>query len=73
MIKKNMKLAEAMIYCLTTEDRGLTVGQLAYLINREKLHIRKDGQPVSEAQVWATFFRHRDVFVWEGGIIHLLM
>ena len=71
--RKNLSLVEAMIYCLTTEDRGLTVPQIAYLINRHRLHVRKDGEPVTERQVWAAFFRHPEVFVWEGGIIHLLM
>ncbi|MCH5229232.1 MAG: hypothetical protein J1F12_04475 [Muribaculaceae bacterium] len=68
-----MKLQEAMLYCLIAEGRGLTVPQLTYLINREHLHKRKDGQPVSEEQVWACYFRNRATFVWEGGIIHLVM
>lgn len=36
---KKLSLVEAMIYCLTTEDRGLTVPQIAYLINRNRLHV----------------------------------
>ena len=68
-----MSLQEAMVYVLVTEARGLSVPQIAYLINRERLHIRKDGQPVSEEQIWACFFRNRHTFVWEGGIIHLMM
>lgn len=72
-MRAEMSLAEAMIYCLATEARGLTAEQIAYLINRERLHVRKDGEPVTTAQVWATYFSHRDTFAWEGGIIHLLM
>lgn len=66
-------MEEAIVYCLTTEQRGLSVPQLAYLINREGLHKRADGQPVSENQVWACYFRNRSIFIWEGGIIHLIM
>ncbi|MCH5239784.1 MAG: hypothetical protein J1F38_06145 [Muribaculaceae bacterium] len=68
-----MTLQEAMVYVLVTEARGLTVPQIAYIINRERLHIRKDKLPVSEEQVWACYFRNRQTFVWEGGIIHLVM
>ena len=62
-----------MVYVLVTEGHGLSVPQITYLINHEKLHIRKDGLPVSEEQVWACYFRNRHTFVWEGGIIHLVM
>ena len=68
-----LSLQEAMIYVLVTEARGLSVPQITYLINREGLHKRKDGQPVSEEQVWACYFRNRNSFVWEGGVIHLVM
>ena len=68
-----MKLEEAMIYCLVTEDRGLSIPQITYLINREKLYKRQDGEPVTEEQVWACYFRNRNIFVWEGGIIHLMI
>ena len=68
-----MRLEEAMLYCLTTESRGLSVPQLAYLINRERLHLRRDGKPVTEQQIWACYFRNRSIFVWEGGIIHVIM
>ena len=73
MANKGMSLQEAMVYVLVTEARGLSVPQLAYLLNRERLHIRKDGEPVTEEQVWACYFRNRHTFVWEGGIIHLVM
>ena len=73
MLPSQMSLQEAIIYVLVTEGRGLSVPQIAYLINREKLLVRKDGEPVSEKQVWACYFRNRQIFVWEGGIIHLVM
>ena len=68
---KKMRLEDAMVYALATEGRGLSVPQITYLINREKLHIQQDGNPVTEEQVWACYFRNRNTFVWEGGIIHL--
>lgn len=70
-VSKKMRLEEAMIYVLVSEGRGLSIPQITYLINREKLHIRQDGNPVTEEQVWACYFRNRNTFVWEGGIIHL--
>lgn len=72
-MKQQMSLQEAMVYVLVTEARGLSVPQITYLINRERLHVRKDGEPVSEEQVWSCYFRNRHTFVWEGGIIHLVM
>ena len=72
-MRGKMKLEEAMIYCLVTEDRGLSIPQITYLINREKLYKRLDGEPVTEEQVWACYFRNRNIFVWEGGIIHLMI
>lgn len=72
MTPGQLRLEEAMIYCLVNEGRGLTIPQLTYLINQEKLHSRKDGEPVTEDQVWACYFRNRNTFVWEGGIIHLV-
>ena len=68
-----MRLEDAMVYVLTTEGRGLSTEQIAYVINREGLHTRVDGQPVSSAQVYAAVCRNKGVFVKEGGIIHLVM
>ena len=72
-MKQQMSLQEAMVYVLVTEARGLSVPQITYLINRERLHVRNDGEPISEEQVWSCYFRNRHTFVWEGGIIHLVM
>lgn len=66
-----LRLEEAMMFVLATEGRGLNIAQITYLINREKLYLRKDGNPVTEEQVWACYFRNRHTFVWEVGIIHL--
>lgn len=73
MNTKELSLQEAMVYILVTEAIGLSIPKITYLINREKLHLRKDGMPVTEEQVWACYFRNRQTFVWEGGIIHLVM
>ena len=68
-----MGLQEAMVYVLVTEARGLSVALITYIINQQRLHLRKDGNPVTEEQVWACYFRNRSIFVWEGGIIHLII
>ena len=72
-MSKGLSLQEAMVFVLVTEARGLIVPQITYLINRERLLVRKDEEPVSEEQVWACYFRNPHTFVWEGGIIHLVM
>lgn len=68
-----MRLEDAMVYVLANEKRGLSTEVIAYLINREMLHLRKDGAPVTSAQVYAAVCRNPAVFVKEGGIIHLVM
>lgn len=73
MKHEKMKLEDAMLYCLITEERGLSIPQLIHLINSERLCERKDGSPITEAQVWACYFRNRHTFVLEGGIIHVIM
>ena len=42
-----MKIEEAILYCLTSQNRGMRTEQIAEMINRQRLHIRKDGQPVN--------------------------
>ena len=41
-----MKIEEAIVYCLATSNRGMRSEQIADMINRLRLHLRKDGQPV---------------------------
>lgn len=41
----------------------MRIGQIAEVINARKLHIRKDGQPITSAQVYAVVMRHLDTFV----------
>lgn len=47
--------------------------QIAELINRNHLHIRKDGQPVTSNQVYAVICRYPDVFVKAEGRIMLMI
>ena len=38
-----MKFEEAILYCLASQNRGMRAEQIAEMINRQRLHIRKDG------------------------------
>ena len=38
-----MKIEEAIVYCLATSNRGMRSEQIADMINRQRLHLRKDG------------------------------
>ena len=43
----HMKIEEAIVYCLATSNRGMRREQIADIINRQRLHLCKDVQPVS--------------------------
>ena len=47
--------------------------QIAEMINRQQLHIRKDGQPVTSNQVYAVISRFPDMFVKAEGRIMLMI
>ena len=53
-----MKIEEAILYCLASQSRGMRTEQIAEMINRKQLHIRKDGQPVTSNQVYAVICRN---------------
>ena len=55
------------------QNRGLRTGQIAEMINRQQLHIRKDGQPVTSNQVYAVICRFPDMFVKAEGRIMLMI
>ena len=57
-----MKIEEAILYCLASQNRGMRTEQIAEMINRRRLHTRKDGQPVTSGQVYAGVCRHPDMF-----------
>ena len=47
--------------------------QIAEMINCQRLHIRKDGQPVTSKQVYAVICRYPDMFVKAEGRIMLMI
>ena len=46
-----MKIEEAIVYVMVKRNGGMTTDQIADAINRQGLHQRKDGQPVTSKQV----------------------
>ena len=56
-----MKIEEAILYVL------------AESVNSRRLHIRKDGKPVTSAQVYAVVMRYPDTFVKAEGRIMLMI
>ncbi len=68
-----MKLEEAMVYLLAERNGGMKADQLAAAINTRRLHIRKDGQPVSVGQVWWAVKNFPDTFVYAEGRIMLMI
>ena len=68
-----MRIEEAILYVLAECNCGLRTEQIADIINRRRLHIRKDGQPVTSAQVYAVVMRHPDTFVKAEGRIMLMI
>ena len=68
-----MKIEEAIVYVLAERNGGLKTEQIAEIINRRKLHVRKDGLPVTSAQVYAVVMRYPHTFVKAEGRIMLLM
>ena len=47
--------------------------QIAEMINRQRLHIRKDGKPVTSNQVYAVVYRFPDMFVKAEGRIMMMI
>lgn len=68
-----MRLEDAIVYVLASAGRGYSTAEIAFIINQNQLHIRRDGCPVTDAQVYAVVKRNQSVFTKDGGIIHLLM
>lgn len=65
-MRLKMRLEDAMVYVLATAGYGMTTQRIAEVINNEKLHIRVDGNPVTDKQVYAAVCRHPETFVKEG-------
>ena len=72
-MKEQMKIEEAILYCLASQNRRMRTEQIAELINRQRLHIRKDGQPVTSNQVYAVICRYPDKFIKAEGRIMLMI
>ena len=68
-----MKIEEAIVYCLATSNRGMRSEQIADMINRQRLHLRKDGQPVTSKQVFAVIMQYPDTFVISTGRVMLMI
>ena len=64
-----MKIEEAILYVLAERGGGLRTEQIADLINRRKLHIRKDGQPVASAEGYGVGMRRPGRVVKDEGRI----
>ncbi len=68
-----MKIEEAILYCLASSNRGMRTEQIAEMINRKRLHTRKDGQPVTSGQVYAVVCRYPNMFTKAEGRIMLMI
>lgn len=68
-----MKIEEAIVYVLSSSGYGMRTGRIAEEINRRRLHQRKDGNPVTDAQVYAVVCRYPDTFVKSDGRIRLMI
>lgn len=68
-----VKIEEAIVYCLASSGRGMRTEQIADMINRQRLHLRKDGQPVTSKQVYAVICRYPEMFCKAEGRIMLLI
>ncbi|MCQ2253155.1 MAG: hypothetical protein MJZ61_06880 [Bacteroidales bacterium] len=67
-----MSIEEACVYLIAGGGHGMTTDQLAFAINARRLHVRKDGKPVTSTQVYAVIMQHLDIFVKEDGRIRLM-
>lgn len=68
-----MKLEEAVVFLLSTAGCGMTTDTMAREINLQRLHLRKDGKPVTSDQVYACCMRCKETFVKDGRLIRLVM
>jgi len=68
-----MKIEEAIVYLLAEKNGGMTAEQLAATINARRLHVRKDGQPVSTKQIWWAVKTFSSTLTYAEGRIFLLI
>ena len=68
-----VKIEEAIVYCLASSGRGMRSEQIADMINRQRLHLRKDGQPVTSQQVFYVVTHNAHTFALAEGRIMLII
>ncbi len=68
-----MTLPEAIVYLLASSGYGMKTEQIAREINARRLHMRKDGEPVTGKQVYAVVMAHPEMFVKSEGRIRLMI
>lgn len=68
-----MKIEEAIIYAIMSDGYGKSTDRIADLINRNRWHVRKDGNPVTSAQVYAVICRYPSIFTKEEGRIRVML
>jgi len=68
-----MRIEEAIVYVLSTSGYGMKTARIAEEINSRRRHVRKDGNPVTSAQVYAVICRYPDTFVKSEGRIRLMV
>ena len=71
--EEQMKIEEAILYCLASQNHGMRTEQIAEMINSKRLHIRKDGQSVTSNQVYDVICRYPEMFVKADGMIRLII
>ena len=68
-----MKIEEAVLYVIANRNGGMTAEQIATAINSRRIHVRKDGQPVSTKQVWWVVKNYPETFTYAEGRIFLMI
>ena len=68
-----MKIEEAIVYVMVKRNGSMTTDQIADAINRQRLHVRKDGKSVTSVQVYAVICRFPEMFTKEAGRIMLMI
>jgi len=68
-----MRVEEAIVFLLAEKNGGMTAEQLASAINTRKLHVRKDGQPVSVKQIWWAVKNFPDTLTYAEGRVFLMI
>lgn len=68
-----MRLAEAIVYLLSSSGHGMKTDQIAREINERGLYQRWDKEPVTEKQIWAVVLTNPETFVKSDGRIRLMI